>query len=158
MFLFYWLKLLKNNFLFLILFVAAFMIHGFLVSSIFKLFDIHLPNVLEDESILFKIFLAIIFAPLLETLLFQFLVYKGLERICRDGFRSYIFLISSAVIFAAQHFYSVWYIVGTIIPGILLAHCLLHFTNQYSSTKYGFWFTALSHGLCNSVVLFSEFI
>lgn len=74
------------------------------------------------ESIVLELLIAVVLAPLLETLLFQSLI---IEIICRFIKRPrkniWISVIASSLAFSLNHAYSISYVVITFFAGVILA-------------------------------------
>ena len=91
-------------------------------------------------------FIAIIIAPIIETLLFQFGVFKlmQLNKFTRDKYVHYI--IISSLLFGLEHWYNLRYIIFAFSAGLPLAYTYyLYHKNPIKA----FRFTALVHSLHN---------
>ncbi|MCL2414156.1 MAG: CPBP family glutamic-type intramembrane protease [Bacteroidales bacterium] len=89
-------------------------------------------------------------APLIETLLNQFLVIYLLLRFTR--FPLWIVICISALIFGALHFYSVFYVFYAFVGGIIYAVAFVA-CKQKGGYFYAFWVVALIHGLFNATMV-----
>ena len=91
-------------------------------------------------------FTAIFVAPIVETLLFQYGVFKLLQlsKFTRDKHVHYI--IISSLLFRLEHWYSLRYIVFAFSAGLPLAYTYYLF---HKKPVKAFWATALVHSLHN---------
>ena len=93
-------------------------------------------------------FLAVIFAPIIETLFGQLLPIKITTKILNNKFKV-IGVIVSAILFSLMHFgYSIWYSLLTFPMGILLAKTFIIFQERKESS---FWITTAVHSLRNLI-------
>ncbi|MEN5133165.1 CPBP family intramembrane glutamic endopeptidase [Elizabethkingia anophelis] len=102
-----------------------------------------------------EIFLAIFFAPLGETFIFQVVVYYliSLFESFLTKYFNIIYLITSALLFALSHSYSIYYQIGVFLPGVLLAYAFLYFKNR---SKYPILCVTIVHALHNIYILVLE--
>ena len=106
---------LKYFFWFLILKLIV----GAITSGIAYLIDpSSLHNPADNYGILFRISLLLIFAPIFETLINQFLVIEILRKIkIPPG----LIISFSAILFGLLHHYHIFYMIATTISGIIYA-------------------------------------
>ena len=77
-----------------------------------------LHNPADDYGILYRTFLLLIFAPIIETLIYQFLVIEILRKIkIPPG----LIISFSAILFGLSHHYHINYVIATTISGIIYA-------------------------------------
>jgi len=91
----------------------------------------------------------ILAAPLIETLIFQFLVIYLLLRFTR--FPLWIVICISALIFGVLHYYSIFYVFYAFVMGIILAVAFV-ICKQKKGYFYAFWVVALIHSLFNAII------
>ncbi|WP_421806462.1 type II CAAX prenyl endopeptidase Rce1 family protein [Flagellimonas sp.] len=97
-------------------------------------------------------FLAVIFAPILETLIGQLLPIKIIQKLLRNKHNTIPMLIS-AILFSLMHFgYSIWYSLLTFPLGLLLAKTYIVFQKRKESS---FWVTTAIHSLRNIIAVIS---
>lgn len=91
-------------------------------------------------------FLAIVIAPIVETLIFQYGVFKILQasKFTRDKYGIYIFI--SALLFGFVHWYSLRYIVFAFSAGLTLGYTYYLY---HKRPEKAFWTTTLVHSLHN---------
>ena len=145
----------KVNIYFVFKLLSIIIISEAIVGLLFYQFDIDLTSASSNWPIPLKLFAIIIFAPLFETLIFQYLIYKWLNQLIRNPnfrYNNEAYIIASSIAFSLQHYQSVWYMAYTLIPGVVLAYCFLHFHKLYGDFSTPFWFTAAVHALLNSFV------
>jgi len=95
--------------------------------------------------------LVIVLAPILETLLNQYLPFWLIQKwsLTRNKYGLYIF--TSAIVFGLCHTYSLQYMIFAFSVGIILGYTYFF----YSKTpKTAFWSTTLIHSLRNGFALF----
>ena len=107
----------------------------------------------KDEKlfILFVIFLS----PLIETFIFQWLIYEQLNAFSFFKKRVYLVILLSGIIFGLIHNFSIQYQLFTFVLGSYFC-----FTYHYFKTfsKYAFLAVFIIHAFRNLVVLIYEFI
>ena len=93
------------------------------LSPLFDLFDASViqPNGAEEhiETVVYEFFTAVIIAPLVETLIFQFLVIEFLY-LTKIGKRKIV--VISAIIFSLTHYYSIGYIFYAFSMGVIFSY------------------------------------
>ncbi|MDR0437032.1 MAG: CPBP family intramembrane metalloprotease [Bacteroidales bacterium] len=94
--------------------------------------------------------ISVLIAPLMETLVFQFLVIYLLLRFTR--FPLWIVICISALIFGILHTYSVFYVFYAFVGGIIFAVAFVA-CKQKRGYFYAFWVVALIHGLYNAIIM-----
>ena len=121
------------------------------IMTVFEITDIEIAaNSLDKDSISFFI-AAVIWVPLLETLLFQKIPYVLLTKLSFFNKRVILIYIISATLFASTHFYSVAYIVYTFIVGLGLIHAY-----HLRVGKQPFWTVVAIHSLFNLTICIIE--
>lgn len=93
-----------------------------------------------------EFFLVVIFAPLIETLMLQYLVIKGVRYLTKN---IHIQCLVSAVLFSANHNFNVLYMIDAFFIGLILGYTFLIAKIKKS---YPFWATFLVHLLINLYV------
>ncbi|OGS72836.1 MAG: hypothetical protein A3F91_13255 [Flavobacteria bacterium RIFCSPLOWO2_12_FULL_35_11] len=104
----------------------------------------------EKYNIVGLIFIALIFAPMLETLIAQ-----QIPILLTQNFIKYnpnmIGILLSTLIFSILHFsYSIWYAIAVLPAGFLLANTFVLFQKREES---GFWMTSFVHSFRNLIPL-----
>ena len=94
------------------------------------------------------IFIALIFAPILETLLSQQIPILLSQRFFKHS-PNIIGITISTIIFSLMHLsYSIWYAIGVIPIGLLLANTYIIFQKRNESS---FWMTSFLHSFRNLI-------
>lgn len=128
----------------LIIFTVLIEISVTLIFS-FLLFPNHNAGPTFDSK-LEEFFIAVIFAPILETLIFQ---YSIISYILDKRPNAYLFTcIFSATLFALSHFYSPEYILKTFFSGLLFGTLYLVVQNK---NNYAFFIVAIAHSIYNFI-------
>lgn len=103
-----------------------FVISIFLTVVLSPVFDFFDTSVIQSygaeehrETVVFEFFTAVIVAPLVETLIFQFLVIEFLY-LTKIGKRKIVVL--SAIIFSLTHYYSIGYILYAFSMGVIFSY------------------------------------
>jgi len=131
-------------FAFILLFLAVSVVTG-IITTFLPEPIIENPFTIDDKWM--EIFVVLIVAPIIETLIFQSLI---VELVCkfikrpRNSF--YIALILSALAFALSHTYSISYFVFTFIGGLILA--LAYYIGRYRKEN-AFLLVFIIHSLYN---------
>jgi membrane protease YdiL (CAAX protease family) len=87
-------------------------------------------NYWETDIIVVDLVIAVIAAPLIETLLFQSLIIEVICKIIKRPRRNiYIAVFASALAFALNHTYSVSYVIYTFFGGII--YSLAYYLGRY---------------------------
>lgn len=91
-----------------------------------------------------QIFLAVILAPLIETLIFQKWVYQLLSLVGWLKRNKILIIFISAVLFGMIHFYSLSYVIYNFFAGVLLM-----FAYIVRIDRKPYWTVTVLHGLMN---------
>lgn len=103
----------------------------------------------EFDTKIEEFFLVVFFAPLLETLIFQ---YSIISYILDKRPNAYLFsCIFSATLFGLSHFYSPEYILKTFFSGLLFGTLYLVVQNK---NKNAFFVVAVTHSVYNLIIFF----
>ncbi|MEI6050456.1 MAG: CPBP family glutamic-type intramembrane protease [Bacteroidota bacterium] len=100
----------------------------------------------KDEGVILIFIQTLIFAPLFETLLNQTLPYYLLNKVKYLNERSYLILLSSALFFGLEHFYSLFYILYGFLMGLVFMY---GYMVRIKSDKKTFYLIAICHFLVN---------
>jgi len=123
------------------------MVPLFLLLDLFGINDNEVGGIdVKNRDPFLLIFIVVLFAPIVETLIMQVLPIKITQRIFGN---SLIFLtvVISTIIFSLAHIgYSIWYSILTLPMGILLALTYIIFQKREES---GFWMVFSIHSLRN---------
>ncbi len=98
---------------FIVPFISYFL--NYLLALIFKITLNNFTGPLENASILNKAITACIIAPILETLIFQWLIIETMIKKISSRFA----IFTSAALFGLSHFYNPLYIINTFFIGLL---------------------------------------
>lgn len=120
-----------------------------LVLTYFNIEDNNIGGIDNEKfSFLGFFFLAVIFAPIVETLIGQVLPIKLVKKLLSNK-SNVIPVLVSAILFALMHFgYSIWYSLLTLPLGLLLAKTYVIFQTRKESS---FWITTAVHSLRNFI-------
>jgi hypothetical protein len=137
-------------YIFVVIFILTNTFLGQLFLGVSEILNI---NVVDDNSLTFEsmqeaFFITVIIVPVIETFLFQYLIFTILDYYKID--KKYIILISG-IIFGFTHYYSPFYIFYTIIVGFLYAYIYLLCQLR---KEYPFLIVLMIHGLYNFNVLY----
>jgi len=145
-----------NSFSFVLLSYFIFFLIVVIPFEIIKsYFDIHLGNIpsLKDMNTLTIFFAVVFIAPLIETLIFQIGVIKLVYYILPKY--PIIPIIVSATLFGLTHFYSIYYVIYTVMIGLFLG--TLYFISKRKKIS-PFWVIFSVHALYNlTVFVIKEF-
>ncbi len=118
-----------NTIGYIVLFTLLMFVVQIAISKIFPPGDDLRPAELEEyaKSPIYFFFLVVIMTPIVETLLFQTLIIRGLSFIAQEiKIKCNFIIISiSAVAFAISHFYNLRYFLQTIPLGYVFAICFV---------------------------------
>lgn len=148
-----------NSVAFISIFTAVGLVWMFAYNNIIKLFmipDIQLfgvPPSVENYGEVSMVMIGILIAPLVETLLFQTLVYFVLSRINLFNQRKILIIIVSAILFAVEHIYSVQYMIYTFVMGAFLMYAYI-----ISKGKNPFLRVFLIHLMINSIAFLLDIL
>ncbi|WP_438946350.1 lysostaphin resistance A-like protein [Sediminibacterium sp.] len=134
--------------------IFSFVLIEFLVSLFFSniLFPQHNAGpTFESRSEAF--FLTVIFAPLIETLIFQYLVISYLQK--KKSFSEGSICIISAILFGLSHCYSYEYVLKTFISGLLFGTMYLTASRK---NIYPFVPVAIAHAVYNFCVFSIQYL
>ena len=134
-----------NQYILIGIFVLLNLTFSYLVNIISKVIynssftnDAHKFSSIKEEFIL-----AVLAAPLVETIIFQFIIIE----ILYEKVRKEIICLISALAFASTHLYNVLYFVFALIVGLAFAY--LYFIGRVN--KKAFQYVYLTHLLYNSI-------
>lgn len=129
--------------------VAAILYHVTAAIILEELLNVELKNTgLEVLPLPDKFTLAVIAAPIFETLIFQFLIIEVICYFLPE--RKLLALIVSSLLFAFSHAYSNAYILFALVPGLVLGMLYLTFRNRDNSP---IMVVCLAHALINLYAL-----
>lgn len=120
---------------------------------LFYLYENHIgekggPIDLETGTLLYKVMVGSILAPIIETLIFQYVVIEILNAVKILKEKNIAIVIISAVLFGISHSYSYLYIFYAFIIGLLLAYSYL----VYKKKKFSaFWVVFWIHCIRNTI-------
>lgn len=135
----------------ILLIVVLNFFNNYMFSVVSDFFDIPLSKGFKDHyTFKEKIVLFVIVAPLIETLLFQYLVIEICKTI-KMRLRYCCFI--SAIIFASFHLYNVFYFLYTFAGGLLFAFLYLRGKNQ----KNAILLPLVAHTLYNGIVFIIKY-
>ena len=146
------LTIYKSNFivsllLLFLLFLCFYLIWTPLFYFLFNKWDITFAS--KPTSTIFEsILISVIMAPLVETLLFQKLVYRLLSLMKFLKRRKILIMILGAIAFGALHTYSLLYIIYAVFMGFLFMYAYIVRIN-----KNPYWTVVALHGLINLFVI-----
>lgn len=127
-----------------------------LVLDFFNINDDDIGGIdVENHSFWGLFFVAVVFAPIIETLIGQALPIKLVKKLLKNKFKI-VPLFLSAIIFSLMHFgYSVWYSILVFPMAILLAQTYIIFEKRKESS---FWMTTAVHAFRNLIGVIVIFI
>jgi Type II CAAX prenyl endopeptidase Rce1-like len=107
--------------------IILYLLADIVISSLFSfIFFPNHPNTFRFESFRERIFVVVLFAPIIETLIFQFFVIEKSIKYLKSNKLTALFL--SAILFGLSHHYSIAYISKAFCAGLLFG--LLYFVVQ----------------------------
>ena len=98
------------------------------------------------------IFGAVIFAPLIETLIFQVAVFHLLRLIKWSKKREYRIVLIGGILFGIVHFFSLFHIILATILGFFFMYVYIA---RYH--KGGYWMVVLLHAFVNGLTILVDF-
>ncbi|MDR7209341.1 CPBP family intramembrane glutamic endopeptidase [Flavobacterium piscis] len=114
------------------------------VNNTFFNFTNETENGLRDFSYNEKFMLIVIIAPLVETVIFQYLPIRILEKLRLEN--NWVKIILTSLLFSLFHFYNPIYVAMTFVSGMLLNKFYLE---SRAKSKFYFVLTALLHSMYN---------
>ncbi len=137
---------MKKSIIFFIVSFALAVLNGYFFNYINNAF-IHIKNDinLNEFSKVETIIIVIILAPLLETLIFQHIIYLFLKKLKVKNDILCIFIMS--LLFSLMHWYNWLYVVMIFFSGLILNNLYVYYYKNNS--KYFFILTFLFHSLFN---------
>lgn len=96
--------------------------------------------------------IALIFAPLFETFLYQFLIFKvsfSFVKIKKNKFSLSIICIISSFLFGISHYYNIGYMVFGFITGLYFAYVYMYCNYLSKLNLHGFIAVVLTHFFIN---------
>ncbi|WP_353955292.1 CPBP family intramembrane glutamic endopeptidase [uncultured Chryseobacterium sp.] len=131
----------------------------FIISFILAVLNGYFFNYINDAYLHFNVnynkhqnisknelnFIAICIAPILETLIFQHILYLILKKIKIQN--DVICIVVMSVVFSSMHHYNWLYIVMTFFGGLILNNLYVYYYKH--NNKYSFILTVFFHSLFN---------
>jgi hypothetical protein len=139
-------------------------LYSFISSKLIEYLKIDEINIggITFKSITQEIFVGLVIGPIIETLIFQFVIYKIIFYI-KGNIQKYLlkkecqflgfYILISSILFAISHSYSVYYILLMIIPGAVLSYAFYFFKKNYT---YPVLYTFLIHFIHNLFIFITE--
>jgi membrane protease YdiL (CAAX protease family) len=109
---------------------------------------------LEELGVAGFVFVGVILAPLLETLFFQTIPIKLVQKFVGWHTNQVAWALSSLLFALAHASYSIWYAIAILPLGMVLAVAYIHFEQK---NRTGYWVTAAVHALRNALAVFTLF-
>ena len=103
----------------------------------------------SNSSLIEAFIVSVIIAPLIETLIFQYVIIKYLRKLNILKNRNSIIILISAILFGLAHTYSLQYVIHMFFIGILLAYSFSIYEKKESSP---FWTVCAIHSLRNLTI------
>ena len=126
-----------------------------LLLDYFNLLDEKFGSQFENKAQEF--FLALIFAPIFETLLFQIFPFYFIKTIAKNSkYFLIIYLSVSGFLFASVHYYSFVRFIQMLMPGVLMAYVFYFF--HIKKYEYKIIYTILVHSLHNLFIYILNFL
>ncbi len=94
--------------------------------------------------------LAVIIAPIIETLIFQHLVFLIFRKWIHIKNKYGWAILVSSILFGLGHMYNVIYIIFAFLQGLTLAYCYYFYKRNIVKA---FWSTAIVHAIHNGMVV-----
>lgn len=97
-----------------------------------------------------------IIVPIVETFLFQYIVFLIIKRFLSSKKYFFgVFMISSSLLFAVAHTYSLFYVLLTLFMGGILAYC--YYIMQFRKES-AFWIVAVIHASYNVLLVVTSYL
>lgn len=108
-------------------------------------------DITPNSSIIKMYFIAGIFAPIFETLIFQHLIFKIFRKFKKQTNIPILhYLLFTSILFGLSHFYSLIYIISTFFIGISF---VFFYILSYLRRESAYWNVAIIHSLYNSLLV-----
>jgi uncharacterized protein len=118
----------RNAFMLILTFVLLLIISDRIITGVLSLIgnlDMGSPFYF-DIGLLEQFFLAVIFTPIVETIIFHFMLLELLLFLFKNAkYKEYWVVLISAIPFSLSHFYSTHYIIYSFFAGIILSTAYL---------------------------------
>ncbi|MET0241925.1 MAG: CPBP family intramembrane glutamic endopeptidase [Flavitalea sp.] len=136
--------------------IPKLLIYSFVLNSVimisFSLLSKPADFRLEFSSIGEKIFVVVIFGPLFETTIFQYMIIEYAKKYLHSFFAA---LLISAIVFGLCHYYSFNYIIATSISGLIMGGLYIILKMKDS---YAFLLVFMLHSAYNLLTLILNMI
>jgi uncharacterized protein len=113
-------------------------------------------QIVQDEGLVrinASHFRALIIAPVLETFLYQHLIYKLSHAFSATRGKQVVYILFSSLLFGSVHPYSASYFIFAFTIGLVLSYTYFFYSNDL---KTAFWSTAFIHFLRNLLATLIE--
>ena len=150
----------SKNYQMVCVLLAIACLHDILLTKIFTYYNINIEYSAKDYGFATNVIAGLIIAPLLETIIFQYLPFKGLRYFKltsnEKSFR-WAYLVCSTSLFCLSHSYSTVYIIAMILPGLLLAYYFNFYHSKFNFST-AIYFITLLHFSKNTIVLVDKYL
>lgn len=143
--------------LFILLIISC--AHDIILEQIFKSYGILPFENKKDYGIVSNIIAALCIAPIVETIIFQYLPHKLLsfsKPLKKSGYFAFAYILISTMLFCLSHYYSLIYIAAMIFSGILLSYYFQYFFRKYDY-RIAIYFITLLHFSKNLLALIDKY-
>lgn len=114
-----------------------------------------LPS-LREESAVYRFFIVVIAGPIIETFIYQYLIFKLYFYLFnKTSSNIVVSILVSSVLFSLSHNYNYFAIVSTFLSGLVLGYTYFFANNRYIPP---FWCVTIIHSIHNLYGLLVNFI
>lgn len=134
----------RSDYLLSFLALAAIIIFNFVLYLVVSGHEKWVSDPFRNVTIFEKILGALLLAPIIETLIFQYIPHRELKKKTKGKKFFWFYIIVSTSLFAVVHLYSWYYVLYAIFPGCVLAAL---FFEMQKKTNYptAFYYVTLVH-------------
>jgi hypothetical protein len=150
------------NYLVLVLLLIISSLHELIIEKVLLLYAIELPDNPKRSGSPAMALASVFVAPILETLLFQYLPHKWLKYISglsrNTKLFEFLYILLSALAFSFSHYYAYIYMLFMLFPGLLLGYAFNFFYRQNNSYSNAMYFILLLYVSKNTLAfVFNNF-
>ncbi|NOT74431.1 MAG: CPBP family intramembrane metalloprotease [Cyclobacteriaceae bacterium] len=132
-----------------------------IVIFIYNSFEIQLENEVSTWPWYFELPTGVIFAPIFESWLCQYLPFNLFKRFIKEvdtqSFKVF-YLLSTGIFFGLLHSDTIWYMFYGLLAGLGFSYCFYRFKLIYPDSYKPLLFTSLTHSIVNLLVFITSII
>lgn len=119
--------------------------------------DVFQIDYMKNISLIDKILTLVIFAPIIETLIFQYFIIESLLLIRRKIYIPlYLIILVSGIVFGLSHNYNIYYVISTILIGVIYG--FFYLIAKFNTRMNAYTSIVIVHSFANLIVVIFDIL